>query len=316
MQFVDINGSQSNKMFIKHGVPQGSILGPLLFNLFINDISKIQDTNTHIIMYADDTVLICADKNSDQLTLKINKTLQKIFRFCKMNSLILNLDKTKGISFNKKNVNTLSNVYMGNHMIDFVNSYKYLEYIIDSELKFSDLKTCIHNKLKSCNLILQRCRPYFPVEFLKLIFNSIGLSHIIYNKCILIFFSKNELRCIESKLIGAGSIIHNCLKSHINDNNYNLDYQLKFYFLLYIHNIVNDNVAPCLNTFTKKNHVYNTKSKNKYFINFCYSNNGIKAFSNLAPKIWNKLPDDINSLTSKNQFKSELKKFLCSIVTP
>ena len=93
-QFVEINGTKSNPLNIKSGVPQGSILGPLLFIIFINDISLekyLKDTN----LFADDAVENVKDKTEDDIIKKLQECAGSLDRWCLQNKMVLSIEKTK-----------------------------------------------------------------------------------------------------------------------------------------------------------------------------------------------------------------------------
>ena len=77
-QFVYVNNTASNKLKIKRGVPQGSNLGPILFPLYINDLSEVSEFD--IKLFADDTVLLMRDKNLQKLNETVSKKLKKLIR--------------------------------------------------------------------------------------------------------------------------------------------------------------------------------------------------------------------------------------------
>ena len=93
-QYVVANGSMSAIGELTHGVPQGSILGPLLFVLFINDMPNILE-GIHFILYADDANIIISCKNIGEIEEKINALIPKLTKWITRNSLKLNTDKTK-----------------------------------------------------------------------------------------------------------------------------------------------------------------------------------------------------------------------------
>jgi hypothetical protein len=99
--------SFSNWGEITHGVPQGSILGPLLFLLYINDLPQITNENSKIILYADDISLIIANPNPTKFNNNVSKIFQDINRWFDTNSLSLNLDKTHYMQLVNKNTSSI-----------------------------------------------------------------------------------------------------------------------------------------------------------------------------------------------------------------
>ena len=99
-QYVELNGCRSTTLPLAVGVPQGSILGPLLFLLYINDLPSA--TNLKSVMFADDTNLLIQGKNLDALTASLNSELEGINDYFKANQLKLNAKKTKMVIFRRK----------------------------------------------------------------------------------------------------------------------------------------------------------------------------------------------------------------------
>ena len=92
-QFVDIDENSSNNVNMQCGVPQGSILGPLLYLLYVNDISK--SCRGNILSFADDTTLYMSNSNLNELFLEANSTINELFQWFCANRLSLNPTKTK-----------------------------------------------------------------------------------------------------------------------------------------------------------------------------------------------------------------------------
>eukprot|EP00112_Aurelia_sp_Birch-Aquarium-sp1_P020323 Seg521.5 transcript_id=Seg521.5/GoldUCD/mRNA.D3Y31 product="putative RNA-directed DNA polymerase from transposon BS" protein_id=Seg521.5/GoldUCD/D3Y31 len=92
--FVVFDGIKSKEESVTCGVPQGSILGPLLFSLLINYIN-LQLNNSSIILYADDTVIFTSDKNSNHIAEKLNDDIKNLGSFFVKNNLVLNLKESK-----------------------------------------------------------------------------------------------------------------------------------------------------------------------------------------------------------------------------
>ena len=103
-QFVSINGAESSMQSIICGVPQGSVLGPLLFLLFINDLPNATDFLT--LLFADDTTFQLSGTNLNLLFEKSNVELDKASIWFKANKLTLNVKKTKYMLFTEKNAKT------------------------------------------------------------------------------------------------------------------------------------------------------------------------------------------------------------------
>ena len=132
MQSVSVNGVSSGSLPVVVGVPQGSVLGPLLFSLYINDMPNCVPDNTTILMYADDTILFIEDKNINNLTSKLNYSLSKLYNWLSSNFLTLNINKTMFSIITFKNLPDNINVCINGKLIvesNFFNS-------LDSKLKF------------------------------------------------------------------------------------------------------------------------------------------------------------------------------------
>ena len=101
MQCTEIGNTQSKLDYVKHGVPQGSVLGPLLFLLYINDIVLSSD-NCKFTLFADDTSLFYSHKNKAEGTKILNAELSKIAQWLAANKLSLNVSKSKLLVFGNK----------------------------------------------------------------------------------------------------------------------------------------------------------------------------------------------------------------------
>ena len=134
-QYVSIDHKKSTTLTIKTGVPQGSILGPLLFLIYVNDIHA--STSSKILSFADDTTIIVQSPNQNSLIQKANDTLSEIDTWFCSNRLFLNLNKTKFMIISpqqttiKKDLTQLS---IRDNPIDRTSSHKFLGLHIDEHL--------------------------------------------------------------------------------------------------------------------------------------------------------------------------------------
>jgi len=97
------NNNSSKWELLKCGVPQGSILGPLFFLIYINDLPTILNNDNNMVLFADDTSIIITDTNRRDFNVNANQTFQDINTWFKVNLLTLNLNKTQYLGFRTKN---------------------------------------------------------------------------------------------------------------------------------------------------------------------------------------------------------------------
>ena len=173
-QLVKLNGLNSQPLTISYGVPQGSILGPTLFSLYINDLIDTLPNN-NIVLYADDTVLFgpCATEMQEML----NRTLD----WCEGNLLTINCKKsqwlqTSLISKRKPEVE----FKLGNIALEQVVQYRYLGIIMDNELKFQQQRDSLHKRINYKNCFFKKIRQFINPETALTIYKSTILPIIEY----------------------------------------------------------------------------------------------------------------------------------------
>ena len=192
-QYTEVLGEKSKLDDIMYGVPQGSVLGPLLFIIYINDIINcIGDIlNVKLVLYADDTNVFIVGNNRKDLISTGNIVLHAINKFMKSNLLHINIGKCCYIHFcspgSESDINSDSRdeLTINGKVINEVNSTKFLGVTIDRHLTWQAHIETLHKKLKSATGILRRIRSNIPKECYKTLYHTLFESHLTY--CITVF---------------------------------------------------------------------------------------------------------------------------------
>ena len=181
---------------MNYGVPQGSILGPLLI-IYINDIELNENSESNLILYADDTVIKTTARNSD-LTGKHQEALNETASWLEKNQLTLNEDKTKTMILSKKSSGK-SDVKMNGIIIEEKQLFRYLGVQIDSTLSFTDHITKIENKLSRFCGMYYRMRKVLGKDQLLKAYNAYVKPILQYRVLAYASTDKTKLETIEFK---------------------------------------------------------------------------------------------------------------------
>ena len=181
-QRVYLNKASSKPQVVVHGVPQGSILGPLLFSVYVNSM-PLSVSNGIIDMYADDTTLTVHGKTTTEVEHKLSTALMQISEWLTRNRLVLNYDKTNVMVIGSKTkLRDTADFKVEINGIDLrrVHKTKCLGVMIDDELKWTDQVGKVVHTVQAKLGVIRRVKPYIPVHAVRLLYNAFILPHFDY----------------------------------------------------------------------------------------------------------------------------------------
>ena len=181
-QFVSYDGIESKVLPIQYGVPQGSILGPLLFIIYMNDLFNVSNF-LFTILYADDTCVVLGEKSLETLITLMHQELHLLYIWLQSNKLTLNFQKTYYMIFHKARLKLQSstiNLQMGDCNLNKANNLKYLGVIIDDTISWVHHITYIKNKISKGIGIMSKASKYLKRKSLLTLYYSYIYPYMIY----------------------------------------------------------------------------------------------------------------------------------------
>ena len=180
-QFVSFNGENSDPKDILCGVPQGSVLGPLLFLIYINDLPNVSD-KLKFYLFADDTNIYFESSDLKVLEKVINEELKHLSLWLKVNRLALNISKTNFVIFHssQRNLKHQVTLKLDKKAINQKDNIKYLGVIIDCHLNWKHHILNVSKKISRSIGVMYRIRKYVNTNILKSLYYSLIYSHIVY----------------------------------------------------------------------------------------------------------------------------------------
>ena len=321
-QCVSLNGVMSDLKPITHGVPQGSILGPLLFILYINDIVNCSE-HLFFVLFADDTNLFFSHKDVLHLFNTVNRELGKLSDWFKVNKLSLNVKKTNYILFGRKYM-TLSethNVLIDGLRIERVQCTKFLGVFIDEKLNWKKHIEHIASKISKGLGAMGRVRNIVPVKALLMLYHALIYPYLTY--CNIVWGSTctsslSKLISLQNRavrLITRSSFKSSCNPLYANNNFLKLNDIVKFQAAQFMFKIKH-NLLPmsCMSFITVSNteRSHNTRKVSYFVFEGCRTVAREGSISYYGPRLWDSLPRDIQESNGIAIFKRLLLIYLCS----
>ena len=316
-QFVSIDDANSSYLNIKCGVPQGSILGPLLFLIYINDIVNSSPALS-FILFADDTNILISHRNLTELISIINRELSKVSSWFKCNKLSLNINKTNFMHFHTTRTNEtfLYNINIDNLPLEQKKHVKFLGITIDNHLTWNQHICNISSSIAKGIGVLYKVKDLLLEQSLLMIYNTLILPYIHYcnivwgNCCktkldhILLLQKKAVRICSKAKYLSHTNILFNRLKVlKVHDIN-----SLQIAIFMFKYN--KEMLPPVFNGFFLYNnniHSYPTRACNNIHLRNPKILLAHKSLRHHGPDIWNSLPDSIKENSTLTSFIKAIK---------
>lgn len=306
----NIMGNFSSPLQINpRGVPQGSILGPLLFLIYINDLPR-QFQGMDFVLYADDTSILLVDKDEAKIQHKLTLLMTQLESWLNINDLVVNTDKTCAISFHtyQKPTPIKPLILFKDKTIDYKSEMKFLGLKITDTLAWHTHIYSLSSSLSKSYFMIKSLKPAIGEKSIWNIYFAYFESKLRYgimfwggdSKSIILFrLQKKVVRLITGvpKYTSCRPIFKRLKILTITS--------LYIYETLCFLKKHNQNLK-----FRSEIHEYNTRSRNDLYQQYCNTCNYQKSVLNIGTKLFNKLPLQIKQLDDSNKFKKELKNFL------
>ena len=316
-QRVRVNGFFSYWRKVLSGIPQGSILGPLLFIIFINDLSACCNNGADLFLYADDAKLFRHILNNNDVNM-LQKDLLELQAWTDKWLLKLNINKCKVVSYGH-HINSINDYYL--HSDGSVSVLEHLNYIKDLGVTFdANLKFDLHinDKIKKANSVLgliYRNFKYMSTNTFITLYKTLVRSHLEYANCIWSPLRLMDVEKLEKVQMRATKMVKHLKKYSYKDrlrflNLPTLKYRRLRGDIIQVFNILSG--VHDSNSVIKFNmsNISNTRG-NKFKMQLTHIHYNLRKhfFSNRIIDVWNSLPNDIVSADSTNIFKNRLDKF-------
>ena len=311
-QRVKINNSYSSWREILYGVPQGSILGPLLFNIFICDMFYFLE-NHELANYADDSTPYSAKRNHKLVIEELETSSSILFKWLQTNYMKVNTDKSHLLL--SGNVSLTSNI--DNKLIESENEQVLLGVTIDSNLSFEKHINNLCKKASQKLNALARISGYINLQKRRVIMKSFIISQFGYCLLSWMFHSKrlnNEINSIHERALRITYVdnVSSFQELLEKDNSVSIHHKNIQVLATEIFKIFK-NLSPDIvrEIFQERSVPYNLRSDNNFasrHVNSVY--HGTESLSFLGPKIWEQVPPELKALESLDIFITQIKKWI------
>ena len=314
-QSVCLNGTLSKVGSIFKGVPQGSILGPLLFCLFINDLPlHISNPSVQCYLFADDGSLSASAKTTQELEILLQEEMNNIMQWSSSNHMIIHPGKTKSMVITTRQKHQIQplkiKVHIGQDTIEQVDHHKVLGVILDEELRWERHIDSIASKISRNLYLLFKLKPYMDTVSMKTFYYAHCLSHMNYCSNVWGNAKQVYIKKLSRLHRRAANLLLPVPSLSTDDKLMKLDIlplnkQIDFNILITTYKSLHTDAPPYLQNLLQSNMRSHRLVIPKPRIDIYKS-----SLTFQGPSLWNSLPLDIRASTSLSSFKQKLRKFL------
>ena len=318
-QYVAIGNTCSNKQSIKHGVPQGSVLGPLLFLIYINDI--INCTNLgKIRIFADDTSVFIEGQNINEVISKAENLMNDLSKWFKANRLTLSTEKSCFVIFKnqRSKLNQIPSVLsFGENTIKREMSVKYLGVTLDENLSWNEHVQNICNSLKRCFSTFFRVRDFINKKQIKTIYYSLIYSKILYALPVYGLTSKENISHIQRlqnkllKVLMKKNYRYSTNKLHNDLNILKVEDLVDQEILTYVSKFKNGKLPKIFDSYFEfrgnLQQIRTRNIENKLLIPSTRTNYGEQTVKVKGALLWNQLPSTLSTIETPKTFRKNWK---------
>ena len=324
-QKVVVSGISSESLPIVTGVPQGSVLGPLLFLIYINDLPKSLE-HTVADIFADDTSISTADSSLDVVQDKLTSDLEHVTNWCDANRMSINIDKTKIMYISTKRKMKLfssdeHSLHLNDSMFTCSTEETVLGVVIDNTLSWTSQCEKVLKRCNSLLYLLARIKSFLPISSRKMFYNAYILPHLDY--CCILWGNCNA--SLEDKLIkfqkrAARLILDKDFDTPSNELFLELSWmrfpeRVAFQKAIQMYKIFNNQAPDYLNDMfipTSEIHPRCLRSSTncQLYLPRPNTENYKRSFTYSGSNIWNSLPANVKTAQSVQTFKSKYMQWI------
>ena len=317
-QRVYVNGKYSPDGALNLGVPQGSILGPLLFGIFINDLPlHITNKNVSCELFADDSSLHSSSKTLNKVQSDLQHGINDVAKWCNQNKMTLHPKKSNSMVITSRQKHQraplLLDLSLNADPIDQVTSHTVLGIIVDQELRWDVHLKNMCSKLSNDLHLLSKLKPFVDAEGLKMFYVAHCFSKINYASTVWSGASENQIQKVNSlHRRGAKLIIKDPYLSTDDKlkkaNILPLQKQFDFNNSMLMYKTLHGLAPPYLSALLYK--APERYGSNRYLLPSTRIDMCKARFAFVGPLMWNSLPSNVKNSKTVTIFKCSLKKHL------